>query len=121
MANRRKYHMYSFLHRIVHSGQPSYLTAHFIPFFHSYHTRNYNFIIPRHSTANFRKSFSFVAVNYWNGLPDNIKEKPLKIFQNTLKMNSCKIKLEMHKKMKILGFLNGAPWCLGRLRFRVNY
>ena len=86
MSNRRRYHMYVFVYKIIKTGKPSYLIDTFTPFTHNHATRNTHiFKIPSHRTSNFQKSFSFVAPFIWNELPNYVKNFSLKQFSSYIK------------------------------------
>ena len=89
MFYRRKQHMYCFIYRIISTGKPSYLKEKFKP---SLRVdlglqRNLNrqyFVVPRHRTACYQKSFNYVAVKMWNGLPQNVKNLKFSAFKALL-------------------------------------
>ena len=86
MCNRRKHHLYTFVHRILRTGQPPYLISRFNSFLHSHNTRYVNnYRVPRHRTAAFQKSFTYIAIHMWNSLPDHVKEFAPKRFSKYIK------------------------------------
>jgi len=86
MLNRRNYHLFSFIYRIMQTGKPPYLRNLFNIFEHNYYTRNYQtFRIMQHSTAAFQRSFSYVATRAWNGLPAFAKEYSVYKFKEFIK------------------------------------
>ena len=92
MKNRRNYHMYTFVYRIIKNGKPPYLRKHFNSYSHPHHTRNMHyFTVPQHRTANFQKSFVFVAVQLWNNLNNNVKEFSPNKFNKYIKKHLLEI------------------------------
>ena len=86
MKHRRKYHMFVFVYKILNSGRPPYLKELFNRFLHPHNTRYVNnYRVPQHKTANYQKSFTYVAVQMWNSLADNVKKFPLQKFSNYIK------------------------------------
>lgn len=86
MNNRRNLHMYRFVYKIIKSGRPAYLVNRFQPLPGHHRTRNNaTFLVPRHRTTAFRKSFTFVATKIWNGLTNEIKGASLFKYTNIIK------------------------------------
>ena len=78
--------MFVFVYKILNSGRPSYLKELFNRFLHPHNTRYVNnYRVPQHKTANYQKSFTYVAVQMWNSLADNVKKFPLQKFSNYIK------------------------------------
>lgn len=92
MKNRRKHHMYTFVYRILKNGEPPYLRKLFNFYRHPHHTRNMNYFkVPQHRTANFQKSFIYVAVQMWNNLNNNVKEFSPNKFNKHIKKHLLEI------------------------------
>jgi len=76
IGNRLKLHIACFLHKILETGYPVYLRKKLI-FRTSTHSRDtrYNdqLNIPRHSTALFQRSFSYIGPKLYNTLNTNLK------------------------------------------------
>lgn len=86
MKNRRRYHMYLFVYKTINSGKPPYLLHNLVQFTHNHATRNtHDFQIPLHRTAQFQKSFSFVAPSLWNNLQNHVKSLSPNKFSNYIK------------------------------------
>jgi len=86
MKNRRKYHMYMLIYRIVKNEEPLYLKNHLVSMRNPNNTRNHHlFNVPAHRTNNFQKSFSYVSANLWNNLSNDLKNSSPKIFSKQIK------------------------------------
>ena len=86
MSNRRKYHLSCFIHKILKTGQPTYLRSLFYHNQHIHNTRHLNkFSIPQHNSSKFQKSFSFKGVKLWNELPDDLKNLTIIKFMKLIK------------------------------------
>ena len=76
MNNRRKLHFAVFVHKIMVSESPSFLKNRLIPR-NATHDRNtrYNSMlsIPKHTTAIFRRCFSYQAAHTYNTLSNDLK------------------------------------------------
>jgi hypothetical protein len=74
------------VYRIIKTGKPPYLREVFLGLARVHRTRIFqNFIIPRHRTAAFQRSFTFVAIKMWNGLPQYVKHLSLLNFKKYIK------------------------------------
>lgn len=86
MENRRRFHMYLFIYRLIHSRKPDYLISPLTPFEHDHQTRNFHlFRAPRHHSANYENSFTFVASSMWNGTSQAVKNLPIRKFHKHIR------------------------------------
>lgn len=85
MSNRRLLHLANFTHKLLNSDYSSLcLKNKLVPVFsiHSRNTRFKNrFILPRHRTAMFSRSFIFNAVSLLNSLPEEFKSLNINKFK----------------------------------------
>lgn len=81
MENRRLYHMYCLIWKIVKTNEPNYLRSKLTTHNHVHDTRNItNFVIVPHKTAIFKKSYTYIAAHLWNKLSNEIKVAKCKKF-----------------------------------------
>lgn len=86
MTNRRKLHIFTQVYRVLDTNQPPYLKELFTINEHSHRTRSRgDFSIQQHKTTSFQKSFSFVAVQMWNSLSNDVKNFKLNKFKHHIK------------------------------------
>lgn len=79
MEGRRKLHLASLVHKVVHTKKPKYLHDKFewLGDAHNKDTRSKvqsKMAIPSHKTANFRSGFRFAASKIWNDLPPPLQQ-----------------------------------------------
>ena len=74
MENRRLYHMYCFIWKIMKTNEPTYLKSKLTAHNHDHNTRNItNFVIVPHKTAIFKKSYTYIVAHLWNKLSQRNK------------------------------------------------
>lgn len=85
-----KFHLLTFVHRLLISGKPSYLREKLIFRFtvHDCNIRNKNILtLPHHSTAIFQRSFTYNSVLCYNSLDSEFKSaSSLSIFKKLVKL-----------------------------------
>jgi len=83
---RSKLHLGHLIYRVNESKQPAYLFNKLVHFEHVYDTRgNDLFVLPARKTVLFSKSFSCLAPELWNSLPEGLRmSKSIGIFKNKL-------------------------------------
>lgn len=79
MEGRRKLHLASLVHKVVHTKKPKYLHDKFewLGDAHNKDTRSKvqsKMAFPSHKTANFRSGFRFAASKIWNDLPPPLQQ-----------------------------------------------
>ena len=86
MTNRRQFHLMTFIYRILTTEQPPYLFSLFHYVDHDHSTRQVHYFkIPQHRTANFQKSFSFIAPHLWNNISNNFKFQSFTDYKKQIK------------------------------------
>jgi hypothetical protein len=92
VQNRRKNFLWCFVYKILKYKKPEYLLQ-LLSFTSTVRQRSLRtpddaLYIPLHRTTILHNSFSVEAVNFWNSLPQNIRQMPY--------LNSCRAKLFKH-------------------------
>lgn len=89
IADMQKYHFLCFTHKLLISNKPSYLYNKLVKlssFNLNRTSRNKNILlIPKHNTAAFAHSFSYLAPKQYNQLPINLKNTSIINFKKKLK------------------------------------
>nr|CAI5856359.1 unnamed protein product [Callosobruchus analis] len=89
LSKVRTLHLLTFTHKIVQHRMPPYLTEKLVRFenVHVISTRNkQRFVIPRHTSAMFKFSFSYAASKLYNTLPPEFLHYTLLNFKKKLKL-----------------------------------
>ena len=78
IKERRELHQLTLLHKIIKTGEPSYLASTFRPTHpsHMHNTRSRNNLtltIPKHRTSSYSNSFLVSAIRSWNKLPTHLR------------------------------------------------
>lgn len=84
----RNMHTLTLVHKVLQSGKPTYLYKKLFRFegVSTYNTRNKNtLVIPKHSTAMFKRCFTYNACKLYNSLPVNFQNYSLINFKKKLK------------------------------------
>lgn len=84
----RNVHLLSLVHKVLLSNKPIYLYLKLNRFrdVNSFKTRNTSIlVIPRHSTAMFKRCFTYVACKLYNGLPARFQNYSIVNFKKKLK------------------------------------
>lgn len=90
MNNNFEYHLLTFVHRLLITSIPIYLRKKLL-FRDEIHSRDIRHIqtltMPNHSTAIFRRSFSYNAVHLYNNVDHDLKKYSLNTFKFRIKSN----------------------------------
>ena len=84
----RSLHLLSLVHKVLLSNKPTYLSKKLSRFrdLNAFNTRNKSvLVIPRHSTAMFKRCFTYNACKLYNSLPTNYQDYTLVNFKKKLK------------------------------------